>query len=134
VIVVDTAVIIDALVAVPRRAHVLARLSAEAELHAPHLIDLEFLQVLRSLVLAGALTADRAGDARVDYEELRIVRYPHQPLGDRIWELRDNVTAYDAAFVALAEILDAPLVTTDRRLARSSGHRAQIDLVDPGPG
>ena len=76
----------------------------------------------------GALSPDRAEDARQDFHDLAIVRYPHQPLADRMWQLRDNLTAYDAAFLALAEMLDVPLVTCDARLAHSSGHRAQVEL------
>jgi predicted nucleic acid-binding protein len=131
VIVVDTAAVVDVLVGRPPNVALRDRLSPEQDLHAPHLIDVEFLQVLRSLVIAGELSADRAGDARTDYEDLRIARYPNQALADRVWELRHNLTAYDAAFVALAEALDAPLVTTDARLARSSAHAARIDPIEP---
>jgi predicted nucleic acid-binding protein len=131
VIVVDTAAVVETLVARPSDPGLVERLAEEDELHAPHLIDVEFLQVMRSLVIAAQLSADRAGDARTDYEDLRLVRYPHEPLADRIWELRDNLTGYGAAFVALAEALSATLVTTDARLARSSGHDAQIELFAP---
>jgi predicted nucleic acid-binding protein len=130
VIVVDTAVVVEALIGRPRNEALLDRLRAEDELHAPHLIDLEFLQVLRSLVLAGQINVDRAGDARTDFHDLRITRYPHEPLADRIWELRDNMPAYDAAFVALAEALDGVLITTDRRLSRATGHSARIETID----
>jgi predicted nucleic acid-binding protein len=71
---------------------------------------------------------ERAADARSDFAELALVRYPHQPLNDRVWELRHNLTAYDATFVALAEVLAAPLVTCDARLASAPGHDARIEL------
>jgi predicted nucleic acid-binding protein len=94
----------------------------------PHLIDIELLHALRRLNALGELTADRAADARVDFRDLALVRYPHVSLSDRIWELRDNLTAYDAAFVALAESLDAPLVTCDARLGAAPVHDAQIEV------
>jgi predicted nucleic acid-binding protein len=70
----------------------------------------------------------RADAVRADFSALRITRYPHTLLLDRMWELRENLTAYDATFVALAEVLDAPLVTTDARLAAAPGHRAAIEV------
>jgi len=74
------------------------------------------------------VTEDRAADIRTDFDDLAIVRYPHQPLTDRMWELRDNLSAYDATFVALSEVLGVPLVTCDGRLAASPGHHAEIEL------
>ena len=88
-------------------------------------------QVLRRLVAQGLLSVDRAGDARTDYADLAILRYPHLPFLDRIWELRANLTASDAAFVALSEALGAPLVTTDARLAAAPGHRAHVETHPP---
>jgi len=107
-----------------------ARLSAGA-MHAPHLIDVEIVHALRRLVAAGRLSAVRAEEALTDFSDLALVRHPHQPFLWRIWELRDQLTAYDAAYVALAETLDAPIVTCDRRAASSRGHRARFDLVAP---
>ena len=98
-------------------------------LNAPHLIDLEVAQVLRRYRLAGELSDSRAGDAFDDLAALPLQRYPHDILLPRIWELRHNATAYDAAYLALAEALDAPLLTRDRRLAASRGHRARVDVV-----
>jgi predicted nucleic acid-binding protein len=102
-------------------ARLVGRLSDDGDLHAPHLIDIEILQALRGLVRDGNLTADRAQDVRADVADLAITRYAHEPFVDRIWALRDNLTAYDAAFVALSEALDVPLITCDARLAAAPG-------------
>ena len=97
-------------------------------MHAPELLDLEVAQVLRRLERDKSVTAARARSALADYLELDVVRYPHRPFLDRVWALRPNVTAYDAAYLALAEGLDAPLITLDGRLARSTGHRARVQI------
>ena len=76
----------------------------------------------------GELSDERAADARTDFGDLAIVRYPHIALSERIWELRHNLTAYDAAYVALAEALDVPLVTCDRHLNQAPGHTADVEL------
>lgn len=96
-------------------------------LHAPHLIDVEFLHALRRLVATARVPAARAAVLRADFGRLKVVRYPHSLLLDRIWELRDNLSAYDAAFVALSEVLGVPLITTDARLAAAAGNRAVIE-------
>lgn len=96
---------------------------------APHLIDVEVAQVLRRYVGAGAMTAQRGEEALADLADLAINRYPHDVLIPRVWQLRATLTAYDAAYVALAELLDAPLLTCDRRIGAAAGHRAAIDLV-----
>lgn len=98
-------------------------------LHAPHLLAVEVAQVLRRYVRTGVVDRTRAEGALVDLDELDVARYEHEPLLPRMWELRDNITAYDAAYVALAEVLAAPLLTLDERLADSPGHRATIELV-----
>jgi predicted nucleic acid-binding protein len=98
-------------------------------LHAPHLIDVEIAQVVRRYAAAGEIDGERGRAALTDLADLRLLRYPHDLLLPRIWNLRHNLTAYDAAYVALAEALDAPLVTRDRRLAAAAGHRARIELV-----
>jgi predicted nucleic acid-binding protein len=128
-IVVDTSAVIGALVGRPADAGLVERIAGAGELHAPHLIDVEFLHALRRLVVSGGIGDHRAEDARRDFADLQVVRYPHVPLLDRMWELRHNLTSYDAAFVVLAEALEVPLVTCDGRLARSSGHRARIELM-----
>jgi predicted nucleic acid-binding protein len=134
VLVVDTSAVVDALAGRPGDQRLVDRLGADGDLHAPHLLDVELLHALRGLVMAGELSEDRAADARADFADLTIVRYEHSLLADRIWELRRNLTAYDAAFVALGETLDAPLVTCDRRLAAAPGHRARVELFGTGDG
>jgi predicted nucleic acid-binding protein len=97
-------------------------------LHAPHLLDLEVAQVLRRFALQGALSEERASAALRDLAALGVERYPHAPFLPRIWRLRHNLTAYDAAYVALAEALDAPLISLDARLQSASGHQAHVEL------
>jgi predicted nucleic acid-binding protein len=101
-------------------------------LEAPHLIDLECASALRRNVLHGAVTASVADERLEVFRALRLRRYPHTQLLERIWELRNSMTPFDAAYVALAEALDAPLVTTDEALARASGHRARIATPPAG--
>ena len=97
-------------------------------LHVPHLLDIEVLHALRRHNLGGALPAERARLALNRLRQTRLIRYSHTPFLGRIWELRENLTAYDAAYVALAEALDAPLVTMDVRLAQAPGNRATVEL------
>lgn len=104
-------------------------LGSGSSLYAPHLLDLEVVQVLRRYTRAGELTPARAAEALDDLRDLRIERHSHEPLIDRVWELHHNLTAYDAAYVALAEALDAPLLTRDVRLASAPGHRAVVEVV-----
>lgn len=127
-LVVDTSAVLAALAAPDAAPALVERLAADGDLHAPHLIDTEILHALRRLTLAGAVSADRAADVRQDFAELALLRYPHEPLNDRVWELRDNLTAYDATFVALAEALGLPLVTCDARLASAPGHAAIAEV------
>ena len=96
---------------------------------APHLLDLEVLQVLRRYTLTGSIDTERGQQAIEDYLAMPILRYPHEPLVSRVWDLRDNLTAYDATYIALAEALDAPLLTRDARLAAAPAHGARIELV-----
>lgn len=110
------------------------RLAEDPDLHAPHLIDIEILHALRRLVAAGHLGEERAAAARLDFADLAIVRYPHAPLAERIWHLRHNLTAYDAAFVALSEELGSPLITCDAGLAATPGNNARIELFHPKEG
>ncbi|HZB49228.1 MAG TPA: type II toxin-antitoxin system VapC family toxin [Mycobacteriales bacterium] len=124
---VDTSAVLHALAHRPAHPALLARLR-DQELAAPHVIDLELLQALRGLVRGRQITPEQAEDVRADFGVLSITRYVHGGLVDRIWELRPNLTAYDAAYVALAEILDCPLVTSDAGMAKASGHRADVEL------
>jgi predicted nucleic acid-binding protein len=105
-------------------------LSPREILHAPHLLDVEVTHVLRRLERGSTVTATRAREALEDLRALRLVRHAHLSLLERAWELRDNLSAYDAMYVALAESLGVPLVTMDGRLAGTPGHVA--DVVVPG--
>ena len=98
-------------------------------LAAPELIDLETASVIRRGLLAGRLDNRRARLALTDLVELPLHRAPHRPLLPRCWELRDNLTVYDAAYVALAELLGAVLVTADARLAGAPGVRCEVELI-----
>ena len=99
------------------------------ELHVPHLLDVEVVQALRRLVRTGEVSAGRAEEAIADLIDLDLHRHHHLDLLGRAWNLRENVTAYDAMYVALAEAIDAPVVTCDSPLAKSPGHRARIEVV-----
>jgi predicted nucleic acid-binding protein len=101
----------------------------DEQLIAPHLVDLEVTSVWRRLVAGGALDERRASFALADLASLRLTRAPHGPLLDRCWTLRHNLTVYDAAYVALAELMDVGLLTADVRLARAPGLRCEVELV-----
>jgi len=105
------------------------RLSEDPSLHAPYLIDLEVVSVLRRRAAAGDLADRRVEQALGDLEGLPLTRYPHLPFVRRAWNLRHNVTPYDAAYVALAETLECALVTADRRLAAASGITCFIEIL-----
>lgn len=125
-IVVDASAVVDVLLRRADADWVEGKLIVAGEAHAPSLIDVEFLSALRSLERRRAVSSARAAFALFDYDEMRLVRHPSGASLERIWALRRQVSAYDASYVALAEELGVPLVTTDRRLARSRGHRAMI--------
>lgn len=128
--VVDASAVLEVLLQT-RAANSISRrlLSAREILCAPHLLDVEVAQVLRRYSAIGELTAERGFEAFEDLADFPLTRYPHQPFLKRIWELRNNVTAYDAAYLALAEALAAPLITCDRRLAASPGHTVRVELL-----
>ena len=133
-IVIDASATIELVLGTPRGALVAARLGASAEtIHAPHLLDVEVAQVLRRYAASASITSREARLALDDFRSLDIARYGHEMLLPRIWELRTNVTAYDAAYLSLAELLRAPLLTCDARLARAPGHRADVETVDSAP-
>lgn len=129
-LVVDTSAVLEVLAARAPVAGLVERLASDGDLHGPHLLDTEILHALRRMTMTGAISEDRAADARGDFAELAVVRYPHEPLSDRVWALRHNLTAYDATFIALAEALDGPLVTCDARLAGAPGHGAVVEVYD----
>ena len=97
-------------------------------IHAPHLIDVEVAQVLRRYAATGNVSAARGLEALTDLADFPLSRYSHEIFLPRIWELRENVTAYDATYLALAEVLMAPLVTCDARLAASPRHTANVEV------
>jgi len=129
-IVVDASALLEALLRTTAAEAVEKRLFDPREtLHAPHLVDIEVAQVLRRYAAAGEIDGERGREALADLSDFPIRRYPHDFLLPRVWDLRNNLTAYDAVYVALSEALDAPLITRDRRLAAASGHRARIEMV-----
>jgi predicted nucleic acid-binding protein len=130
VIVLDASVVLEVLLHTPVGRRVASRILDERRsLHAPHVLDLEVTQVLRRYERAGDLSLSRARAALDDLAGFALRRYPHDLLLRRIWELRANLTAYDAAYVALAEHLGAVLLTRDGRLAAAPGHRASVEVA-----
>ena len=121
---------LEVLLRTPAAAAVERRLfDARETLHAPHLLDVEVAHAIRRYVLAGDFSAERGAAALADLDAFALRRYPHGLLLPRVWELRNNLTAYDAVYVALAEALGAPVLTRDRRLAAATGHAATIELA-----
>lgn len=130
-IVLDASALLEFLLQTPLGIRVEGRLLRnEDEFHSPHLVDVEVTQGLRRLVRAGEVSPERAAEAIADLADLDLHRHPHLDLLTRAWKLRENVTAYDAMYVALAEALDAPIVTCDTPLARAPGHRARIEAIE----
>ena len=130
-IVVDASALLEFLLQSTLGARVEARLfrDREDDFHAPHLADVEVTQGLRRLVRAGEVSPNRAADALADLADFDLHRHAHLDLVPRAWRLRENVTAYDAMYIALAEALDAPIVTCDAPLASAPGHRARVELI-----
>jgi predicted nucleic acid-binding protein len=129
-IVVDASALLEALLRTPTAKTVEGWLfDPRRTLHAPHLLDVEVAQVIRRYAANGEIDSERGRTALADLADFPLHRYPHDFLLPRIWDLRNNLTAYDAVYVALAEALDAPLLTCDRRLAAAAGHHARIELV-----
>ena len=128
-IVLDASAAVDWLLQTSSGRRIEKRIYARGEtLHAPQLLDLEVTQVLQRLSQQGIVSGTRADEAVRDLQDLRVTRYPHLVLLPRIWQLRHNFSAYDAAYIVLSEKLDAPLITRDGRLASASGHGAAIEL------
>ncbi|MFZ1962157.1 MAG: type II toxin-antitoxin system VapC family toxin [Roseiarcus sp.] len=129
-IVVDASAVIETLLRTPAAEAIEARLFDPREtLHAPHLLDVEVAQAIRRYAAHGDIDGERGAAALADLADLPLRRYPHDFLLPRVWELRNNLTAYDAVYVALAEALDASLLTRDRRLAGAAGLRIRIELA-----
>jgi predicted nucleic acid-binding protein len=132
-LVVDASAVAELLLGRPAGAAVVRALREhEFDLHAPHLLDVELLSVLRRVVASGQATAQRASEAVTDLSDLPIERYGHHVLAPRIWELRDNFSAYDAAYVALAESVTdagAPLLTADRRLGQATDAFTSVPVI-----
>ena len=129
-IVVDASALLEFLLQTPLGARVEVRLFRdEDELHAPHLVDVEVVQGLRRLVWTGEVSPGRAEEAIADLTDLDLHRHSHLDLLGRAWKLRDNISAYDAMYVVLAEAIEAPIITCDSPLAKTPGHRARIELV-----
>ncbi|MGC1562851.1 MAG: type II toxin-antitoxin system VapC family toxin [Bradyrhizobium sp.] len=129
-IVVDASAVLEALLRTPAAKAVEKWLfDPRQTLHAPHLLDIEVAQVIRRYSAKGEIDSERGRAALADLADLPLHRYPHDFLLPLIWDLRNNLTAYDAAYVALAEALDAPLLTRDRRLAAAAAHHARVELV-----
>ena len=129
-IVVDASVVIEVLLNTPAGLRIAERLfDPDETLHTPHLLDVEVAQVLRRYTRTGELDAARGLQALEDLVDFPLTRYPHDLFLPRIWELRHNVTAYDAAYIALAETLEAPLLTRDAALASAPGNRVRIELL-----
>jgi predicted nucleic acid-binding protein len=129
VIVVDTSLVVEVLLETPAGLRHAERVFDE-ERHVPALLDIEFMQVLSRLTFTGEIPPQRAQTILEIFSDWDFSRHPHKPLLRRIWELRSSVSAYDAAYVALAEALDIPLLTCDAKLSRSHGHSAKIVFLE----
>jgi predicted nucleic acid-binding protein len=132
VIVLDASALVELLLDTPTGRAVATRIADPAlGLHVPHLADVEVAQALRRYAKDGELDAASAAVALEDLRSLDLQRHAHEPLLDRIWELRHNLSAYDAVYLALAEVLDSVLLTCDGRLARAPGVARRVELVKP---
>ena len=130
-IVLDASTLVELILDTPTGQLIAARIADPADgLHVPHLADVEVVQALRRYVRAGELDAAAAEVALDDFRALDLQRHAHEPLLERAWELRKNLTAYDAVYVALAEVLDSVLLTCDRRLSRAPGMARRVVLVE----
>ena len=130
-IVVDASALLEFLLQTPLGRRVESRLFRdEDEFHAPHLVDVEIVQALRRLVRTGEVSPGRADEAIADLADLDLHRHAHIDLLARAWKLRDNFSAYDAVYVALAEAMDASMVTCDGPLGTAPGHRARIEVLE----
>jgi len=130
VIVLDASAVIEWLLRTDKGSRIQAQIFSRAHtLHAPHLLDVEAAHALRRYVREREVTEARAEQLLQNLVELRILRHRHTSLLNRVWELRHHLTAYDAVYVALAEALDAPLLTCDAKIAAAPGHHATVEVV-----
>lgn len=129
-IVLDASAVVEWLLGRPRAAQVTDQvLDPQQSLHAPHLIQIEVAHAVRRIVTSAEIGSSRGAEALVDLADLDVQLHDHSPLLPMIWHLRGRVSAYDAAYVALAMALDAPLLTGDRRLARTVADRVEVRLL-----
>ena len=129
--IIDASAVVELLLGGTRGRDVADSIAVETNLAAPEVIDLEVIHSFRRLVRSGLVDTERAGQALSDFFAVPIERYRHSALSGRIWELRDAFSAYDAAYVVLAEGLEVPLVTGDRRLARGvETSPADVEVVN----
>ncbi len=129
-IVLDASALVELILSTPTGQLIATRIADPAEgLHTPHLADVEVVQALRRYVREGTLDANAAADALDDLRALDLQRHAHEPLLERVWEMRENLTAYDAVYVALAEVLDGVLLTCDGPLSRAPGVARRAVLV-----
>ncbi|HEX9875408.1 MAG TPA: type II toxin-antitoxin system VapC family toxin [Gammaproteobacteria bacterium] len=131
-IVLDASALVELILVTPVGRSVAARIADPAEgLHAPHLADLEVVQALRRYVREGDIDVETAAVALDDFRALDLQRHAHEPLLGRVWELRQNLTAYDAVYVALAEVLGGVLLTGDGAISRAPGVACDVELIRP---
>ena len=128
-IVLDASAVVDVLMHSGKRAVLNQRLHGIRLVHAPHVLDLEITSALRRHCALGSLTQGRARQALDDFRNMRVLRHRHTPYLARIWELRDNFTAYDACYLALAEALGATLLTRDKALASARLQRGSVEVI-----
>jgi predicted nucleic acid-binding protein len=129
VIVLDASATIELLGRTPEGERVADRIARARSLHAPHLLDVEVAQVVRRRCAAGLVPLQRGREMFEDFRDLPIKRHEHFTLMGRIWELRHNFTAYDACYIALAELLNATLLTRDAAMVLLKVHNAQVELI-----
>lgn len=131
-IVLDASAVLELLLGTAAGHTITTRIAAPSlGLHVPHLVDIEVTQALRRYTRRGEITESEAAQALADLHALDLQRHAHEPLLDRVWDLRDNLSAYDASYVALAEVLDTVVVTCDGRLARAPGMAARVEWIAP---
>ena len=129
-IILDASALVELILDTPTGHAVAGRIADPGQgLHVPHLADIEVTQALRRYVREGEIDVDTAETALDDLRALDLQRHAHEPLLERVWELRKNLTAYDAVYVALAEVLDGVVLTCDRRLSQAPGMTRRIALV-----